>query len=230
MSQSTAGGAWLTVSETADRLGVSPRAVQKRCHNGKLAARRITTAQGVKWEIDANALSAFKTQMDANQDAPEPANRTRTNEPTGRERTGEPANQVRTNDALHAQNGTNLDASQDANERTTGREPDASNHANEPGRIAELREEVKFLRSLLEARDRDAAELRAALREALRLAPKQLPTGAPDGSQDAPQAQSEPYAAAVNYDAVRATQSRKERRRDVVGLRGLLLRWLKAGE
>lgn len=36
------------------------------------------------------------------------------------------------------------------------------------------REEIQFLRGLIEQRDRDAAELRAALREALRAMPKQL--------------------------------------------------------
>jgi excisionase family DNA binding protein len=55
------------------------------------------------------------------------------------------------------------------------------------------REQNQFLRSLLEARDRDAAELRAALREALKLAPKQLTDGSKleqveTGRENAPQA------------------------------------------
>ncbi len=41
-------------------------------------------------------------------------------------------------------------------------------------READFREEVRFLRSLVEQRDRDAAELRAALREALKAQPRQL--------------------------------------------------------
>jgi hypothetical protein len=118
-------------------------------------------------------------------------------------------------------------ANLDANPRTTGREPDASNHANEPGRVAELKEEVQFLRSLLEARDRDAAELRAALRETLRLAPKQLPHGASGGSQDVPIAQDTTIPTVASGDAVRATQ-RKKRQRDAVGLRGWLLKMLRS--
>ncbi len=50
-------------------------------------------------------------------------------------------------------------------------------------------EEIKFLRAQLEARDRDAAELRAALREALRAMPKAIEQGTlSGGSNQAPQA------------------------------------------
>jgi hypothetical protein len=41
--------------------------------------------------------------------------------------------------------------------------------------VEELRDQVKFLRSQLEARDRDAAELRAALRAALQISQRALP-------------------------------------------------------
>lgn len=44
-------------------------------------------------------------------------------------------------------------------------------------RESELKEEIRFLRGLVEQRDRDAAELRAALREALKIAPRQLEAG-----------------------------------------------------
>jgi len=41
--QSQAGGNWLTVAQASERLCISVRAVQKRCHNGTLPARRMDT-------------------------------------------------------------------------------------------------------------------------------------------------------------------------------------------
>ena len=66
--------------------------------------------------------------------------------------------------------------------------------------VEKLESEVAFLRGLVEQRDRDAAELRAALREALRAMPKQLGEGAPavlqpptvTGEPDAPSASKTP--------------------------------------
>ena len=54
-------------------------------------------------------------------------------------------------------------------------------------REAELKEEIRFLRGLVEQRDRDAAELRAALREALRAQPRQLPAATARNGQEGPQ-------------------------------------------
>ena len=61
--------------------------------------------------------------------------------------------------------------------------------------VIELRDQVKFLRTALEARDRDAAELRAALRTALAAMPKALTDGESstqnvvnESAQNAPQA------------------------------------------
>jgi hypothetical protein len=189
MSESTAGGEWLTVAQAANRLGVSPRAVQKRCANGTLAARRVSTPAGDRWEVEAANLDA---------------SRTRAGEPIGRE----PREPDASLDGVSRLEPCAPVANLDANPRAIGREPDA----NEPTREAELREEVKFLRSLLEARDRDAAELRAALREALRLAPKQLPTGASDGAQDVPTAQDTVTTQEGSTGAQKATETANPRR------------------
>jgi hypothetical protein len=59
--------------------------------------------------------------------------------------------------------------------------------APEPGRLEELRDEVKFLRAALEARDRDAAELRAALREALKISNRAIMPPMNESAQDARQ-------------------------------------------
>ena len=148
---------WLSVADVAARLGVSPRAVQKRCALGKMAARRVSTAGGVRWQVAANELREPANEQDANQTnlGHEPANQ---NGSFG-SRLG----------SFGAQNGANLDA----NQRTEGREP-----ANQTNELRELlaseREFSAFLKSQLEDANRNAAELRAALRKALEIAPRQL--------------------------------------------------------
>ncbi len=158
---------WASVSDAAAVFGVSERAIQKRCQKGKLAARQTLTSQGMRWEIDPAALNESGTRTG------EPLGR----EP-GRERTGDLANGTRPHISEDAQNHTN----RDANARPIGREQDAPERAN---REDELRDEVKFLRGVVEQQQRDAAELRAALREALKLSAKALPEGHSDGAVSA---------------------------------------------
>lgn len=50
------GAQWRTVGEVAALLGVSERAVQKRCTAGTLSARRMETPKGAVWEIDARSI------------------------------------------------------------------------------------------------------------------------------------------------------------------------------
>jgi excisionase family DNA binding protein len=144
----------LTVAEVAARLGISPRAVQKRCASGSITAQRI----GGQWQV--LALDAM--------------------------RTGEPQNEHQ--DAKRtdgARTDSHSKRTEPASERTIGREanrePANQNELqNEPAAaalLAQSREEVLFLRGLVEQRDRDAAELRAALREALKAMPKAITAG-----------------------------------------------------
>jgi hypothetical protein len=125
---------WLTTSQAAARLGISERAVQKRCTSGKLTARR--TDDG-RWEIAADSLPRTG----------EP-NRTRTN------RTGEPQDGNR----------ANLSTIQDANEPNLGRErtePDANQFTRMEAEVLFLRSMVEqHQRSEAELR----AALREALR------------------------------------------------------------------
>lgn len=81
-------------------------------------------------------------------------------------------------------------ANSSANEGELQGEPFAhrSPNENEPreegtGREKELREEVLFLRGLVEQHQRSEAELRAALREALRAMPRQLPLNVSEGPE-----------------------------------------------
>jgi excisionase family DNA binding protein len=143
---------YLTVAEAAARLGISPRAVQKRCASGSITAQRI----GGQWQV--LALDAMPTGEPQNEH--QDANRT---------------DGVRTD--------SHSKRTEPANERTIGREPNRefanqNQLQNEPAAaalLAQSREEVLFLRGLIEQRDRDAAELRAALRKALEVMPKALP-------------------------------------------------------
>jgi hypothetical protein len=149
---------YLTVSQAAKALGISPRAVQKRCANGTLAARRVSTPAGDRWEVEGANLPA---NLDASW--------TRTDEPTGRE--------PREPDASTAA-GLNSKPceptrEQDANPRTIGREQDA----NTRELLAQSREEILFLRGMVEQHQRSEAELRASLRAALAAMPKAITAG-----------------------------------------------------
>ncbi len=131
---------WLPVALAAGRLGVSVRAIQKRCAGGSLPARRVAGARGEVWEVEADALRA-SANLKAN---------------TVRVRSQKP-----------------LPASNEREGRTV-----------ESEREHELKDEVRFLRGLIEQLQRDGAETRAALRKALENAPRQLEQGkAPDAPQ-----------------------------------------------
>jgi hypothetical protein len=167
MSRSTP--AWLTTSQAAARLGISARAVQKRCANGTLAARRVSTPAGDRWEVEAANLPA---NLDAS--------RTRTDEPIGRE----PRELGREpNDGLNSkpcEPTREPDANLDANPRTIGREQDANTReliAEKDARIADLRAQVDAWRLQAEAANRTASETALALRKALDAMPKALPDG-----------------------------------------------------
>jgi hypothetical protein len=70
-------------------------------------------------------------------------------------------------------------------------------------REEELKEEISFLRGIVESDRRDMAELRAALREALKAMPKALTSGAASGdSQTTATAPEAPTATAISPDVV----------------------------
>ncbi len=52
----------LTVAQAAQILGVTARTIQRQCQAGKLAARRIETEFGEKWEIDRTAVEKAATE------------------------------------------------------------------------------------------------------------------------------------------------------------------------
>lgn len=145
---------WIDATEASRRLGISARAVQKRCAVGKMKARRITTPQGVRWELDAREVEC------------EPANQTNEQDANQRTERREPG-------SFDAQNGTN----RDANRRTEGREPTNTQNDELRELLSRERENAVFLRGVIEQLQRDAIELRAIARDALKIAPRQLAQG-----------------------------------------------------
>ncbi len=132
---------WLCVAVVAAHLGVSVRAVQKRCASGTLPARRVPGARGEVWEVEASVLTA---NTNAN---------------------------MTTNVRPQMPLPVSLEGKQKRERRTV-----------ESEREHELKDEVRFLRGIIEQLQRDGAELRAALREALKAQPKQLPQSTPESA------------------------------------------------
>jgi hypothetical protein len=143
--------AWLTTSQAAAALGVAERTVQRRCKAGKLTARQVTTGDGLEWRIDPATVPTLATGGDTlPPQVPTP---------------------------IHAQNdGATV---QSGGSVPTGGAKVATGAAigGDSALLTQLQSENLFLRGLVEQRDRDAAELRAALRKALDAMPKAIEAG-----------------------------------------------------
>jgi hypothetical protein len=139
---------WLTVSQAAARLGVSERTVQRRCKSGRLTAKLESGEEGAAWLIDGATLPTGAAIGAANV-------------PTGADSPFE---------SETAQSGGTLPTG-------AANVPTGAAIGADSVLVARLEGEVTFLRGLVEQRDRDAAELRAALREALKISTRALPAG-----------------------------------------------------
>jgi len=182
MSESTPESVqWLTVSQAAAALGISARAVQKRCVSGKLTARRVATSGGDRWEVDGANLPA---NLDAS--------RTRTREPLGRE----PRELGREQTAIHEESEPKTGANLDANPRTIGREQGANLDAPEVEYLREAlqreretsareREIADQWRAQVEAANRQASEATAALREYLKISNRAIMPPANESAHNA---------------------------------------------
>jgi excisionase family DNA binding protein len=168
---------YLTVSQAAARLGLKERTIQKYCASGKLTARRVSTPTGDAWQIDRASFEAI-----------EAAN----NVPN--ERTNE-----------HRTNGERTPKHQSPNSKSSERTPNAQGTERTPKAesLAQSREEVLFLRGLVEQHQRSEAELRAALRKAL----DAMPLAITAGNESAP---IEAAAAPENTQAKETTQPAKQ--------------------
>lgn len=91
----------------------------------------------------------------------------------------------------------------DATRDTTG--------AERSEREKELREEIAFLRGVIEQLQRDGAETRAALRKALELAPKQLAQGTEESARNAPERPQNGETGNYGPDALNGSQTGRNR-------------------
>ena len=236
MSHSEADAStWLTTSQAAARLGISERTVRRRCEGGKLAAHQVTTDSGREWRVDPAAVGADSSGQAADT-APAKLRTGADTQEQPADTCGQAADGVRTPAAKQ------VAAPADSSGQGAAITADAPATAADTSREQELREEVKFLRGVVEQQQRDAAELRAALREALRMSARALPAGEVDASTSTASAEA-PAAppgaprvdAAPTVDKPPAGPTAATDRGDVgastwersKGLRGWLLRILK---
>lgn len=172
---------WLTVSQAALQLGISER--QARRYAGRLAAEDREDAP----DTEPDATSQENTQDLTTRPARRPA------------RVRLEAMQKARDEATKRENPTKVaDTEPDAPRNEAGLEPDIIAGAPDTKagqvtlvasetppdwqeRATEYKEQIQFLRGMVEQHQRSEAELRAALREALRAQPRQLTSGdAPD--------------------------------------------------
>jgi hypothetical protein len=167
-------GQWVSISEAADALGISER--QARRYAGRLDAhdrRQAGHEAGLGAGLGAGRASGVTVKLTAMRAARELA-------------TGEAENKHETaiKDAASTcgpdvPTDTRPDVRPDAETVGAGHEAGRqAGHGPDAVLIDELRDQVKYLRSALEARDRDAAEMRATMRALVAVMPKVLPSGA----------------------------------------------------
>ena len=156
---------WVSVAQASRVVGVSPRAIQRRCQTGKYNARLVRAPKGEVWEVDGATLETSAT-------------RTATTATLDRD---------------------DADDDRDAQAQNI---PAAVSQWKE--REGELRDEIRFLRNVIEAQQRDAAELRQSLKKALEIAPRQLT------QSNAPRVQNEPTASSQRPDDRVATATGSE--------------------
>ncbi len=162
---------WVSTAAAAAALGVSERAVQKWCSIGKLVARRVQATRGEKWEIEAASVeNQARTRPNAESEQAE-------RKP---EREAEQPERKRANKPNHAQNKPEQDGEREAEQAEPfGLHQLRADIERERQERQHDREEIQFLRGVVESDRRDMAELRAALRKALDSAPRQLTAGTP---------------------------------------------------
>jgi hypothetical protein len=162
MSEQSTADDWLTVSQAAAALGISERRLRRWLDAPENAARKAAgsrqEARRTRTGTRRAALLAPSLIEAARMDLLERESGTEHGEKTARN----PAPDA-------AQVGENM--AEEAARRVQSFE--ASSAARDE-LVSELRDMNAFLRAALEARDRDAAELRAALREALKLSHRAL--------------------------------------------------------
>jgi excisionase family DNA binding protein len=170
---------WLTTSQAATALGVTPKTIRRRIKAGELEARKVARdGGGIVWEVCIG--DGTPSVKDSSTDTERPSKGTLNAQSKGQDErakdTGTPT------------------------EKDMGAERNA--HGKDSERMEDLRNEVKFLRGVIEQLQRDGAETRAALRTAQKLngvaSAPMLTTGTIEPTQPAPE---RTKSAAMNDDS-----------------------------
>jgi hypothetical protein len=183
-------GEWLTVTQAATALGVSARAIQRRCKTGQLVARLVADKGGHHWEIGAgpDGLPLSAPTSNDRHDATRTTPTTIANDSRNDDRDAPNDKQTTPYEARAATPATA------PTELTTGATQETTpatilNDAITSRYVAHLESEVTHLRGQVEAHARAEAELRAALREALKMSNRALTSGNDSTTDTAPPAQ-----------------------------------------
>lgn len=160
---------WLTVSQVASRLKISERTVQRRCKNGRIAARLETREDGAAWLIDGATLpTGDATTADA-------ADKVPTSADTSFESESEQSVATLPPNVPTLPTGADSESARVLAETEAAFLREALQAERENSQRD--REQIAFLRAQVEAANRQAAESAAALREYLKLSAKQLSGG-----------------------------------------------------
>jgi hypothetical protein len=146
---------YLTVSQYAALIGVSEKTARKRISRGDVKAERVALpGGGWAWHVYPERLEAVGNRLEVQNES----------------------ESVPTNERLES-------VTVAVGTLPTAKVPTVPTDAMAE-RLAQSREEILFLRGLIEQRDRDAAELRAALRKALEAMPKALQEGSTPNAEN----------------------------------------------
>jgi excisionase family DNA binding protein len=231
MNQSTLSGAdgieWLSLSQAAARLGVSEKTLRRRIHAGEIEGEKTAMeGGGLAWRVRLDGGARDKCSQ-STLNVPEAVP-----EPSGARAGIVPelihSQTARDGSAMDKRAGTVPEVVPELSDSV----PEPKTDSGQSTLTAHLLEENKFLRGALEARDRDAAELRAALREALKLSNRALPeaqstlaSSSNDGGQSrdvAPQSAQSTLATANTLEPVSDPQIERK----AMAARRTFRRWL----
>lgn len=180
---------WIDATKAAQLLGISSRSIQRRCHAGKLPARRSQGERGEVWEIEAGAIEGARQNEgdgDTGSATTTATERQLTATATTTRATG--GRRVAVNSPVSHSNQRDRKSDGDSDTATNEGDSDGDTRqsvALEAERLkaqleasraetARERELNAFLKTQIEEGNRNAAELRKALNEALKIAPRQL--------------------------------------------------------
>ncbi len=164
------GSQWIDAATAAAIIGISPRAVQRRCKSGQIAARLMPTPTGQQWQIDSFSLGIISSHSHDRNDSSD----TQSRDTDDRNDTSDTQAATGTTPATEETTETTLKSTTAATPATETT-PQAATPTTAMTQAADTSlmefqleatrreveskaEEIRFLRGLVEQRDRDAAE------------------------------------------------------------------------